>query len=575
MEFCPVIVAALDFGTTYSGYAFQMRHDYERDPLKINTNSWIGSGKLMSQKAPSSVLLSPDKKFHSFGYDAETKYSELTEENQHKGWLYFKHFKMLLHNNKTLGRSTLIKDINGEMMPAKVIFSMAIRYLRKHLLDMAQKQVLSDVTEDLIGWVITVPAIWDEGAKQFMREAAQAAGICTEHLKLALEPEAASLYCMKEHTVREKEEPSGRQLTPLFKEGSKFVVVDMGGGTIDMTVHQITAGQRIREIRRASGGACGGTTVDNAFRTFLQNVFGHEVLEALKKESMTDYIDLFRDFEVKKRALSGKKIVFHMPVALVDLYQRMTGKKLIDSMSKSTKLPKDVTMKRDKIHIGFEVCAEFFNEAVQGTLSHVLDIMTDDIDMVVLVGGFSESSLIQTQFQDMFPNKTVICPKDAGLAVLKGAVLYGFDPSVIKSRVMKYTYGIEVNSIFDPKIHTPEYRFWSQGDNQWYCAKCFDAFVTAEQEVEDGSMVTKFYSPGNKQNQIEITVYASNQIPTYTTELSCSQVGKIKVERPARGWNPQASLQVDILFGGTEFTVKVSDTSQGSSYVNKFDFLRS
>lgn len=171
------------------------------------------------------------------------------------------------------------------MMPAKVIFSMAIRYLRKHLLDMAQKQVLSDVTEDLIGWVITVPAIWDEGAKQFMREAAQAAGICTEHLKLALEPEAASLYCMKEHTVREKEEPSGRQLTPLFKEGSKFVVVDMGGGTIDMTVHQITAGQRIREIRRASGGACGGTTVDNAFRTFLQNVFGHEVLEALKKKN--------------------------------------------------------------------------------------------------------------------------------------------------------------------------------------------------------------------------------------------------------------------------------------------------
>ncbi|XP_033743258.1 heat shock 70 kDa protein 12B-like [Pecten maximus] len=578
MEFNPIIVAALDFGTTYSGYAFQMRHDYERDPLKINTNSWIGSGKLMSQKAPSSVLLSPDKKFDSFGYDAETKYSELSEENNHKGWLYFRHFKMLLHNNKTLGRSTLIKDINGEMMPAKTIFSMAIRYLREHLLGMAQKQVVSDLDEGMIGWVITVPAIWDEGAKQFMREAAQVAGICTDYLKLALEPEAASLYCMKEHAIRVCEESTGRTPTPLFEEGSKFIVVDMGGGTIDMTVHQITDGQRIREIRRASGGACGGTTVDNAFRTFLQQVFGNEVLEALKKDSMTDYIELFRDFEVKKRAFKsecGRKIVFHIPVALVDLYHSMTGTKLADSIEKSTKLSKCVSMKRDKMHIGFEVCTEFFGEAVSGTLSHVLDIMTDDITMVVLVGGFSESSLIQANFQEMFPNKSIICPQDPGLAVLKGAVMYGFDPSLIQSRVMKYTYGIEVNNVFEPKMHSPEYRFWSPRDNQWYCSKCFDAFVTAEEEVKDGSVVTKFYSPGNKQNEVEFTVYASNQIPTYINEPSCFQIGKIKVQRPPQGWNPQAMLQVDILFGGTEFTVKVSDTCQGSSYINKFDFLRS
>ncbi|XP_060065172.1 heat shock 70 kDa protein 12A-like [Ylistrum balloti] len=577
-EFTPLIVAALDFGTTYSGYAFQMRHDYEREPLKINTNSWIGSGKLMSQKAPSSVLLSPDKKFHSFGYEAENKYSELTEENDHTGWLYFKQFKMLLHNNKTLGRSTLIKDINGEMMPAKTIFSMAIRYLKEHLMTMVQKQVVSDVEEDMIGWVITVPAIWDEGAKQFMREAAQAAGICTDHLKLALEPEAASMYCMKEHGIKVREESTGRTLTPLFEEGSKVIVVDMGGGTIDITVHEITVGQRIREIRRASGGAYGGTTVDKAFLTFLQQVFGAEVLEALKQDAMTDYLEFFRDFEVKKRAFksdAGRKMVFHVPVALVDLHQRMTGNSFADSMAKSAKFSKCVTMKRDKMHIGFEVCTEFFSEAVSGTISHVLEVMNDDITTVVLVGGFSESSLVQAQFEEMFPNKVIVCPQDPGLAVLKGAVLYGFDPSVIKSRVMKYTYGIEINNVFEPTLHSPQNRFWSPTNNQWYSCKCFDPFVTAEQEVEVGSIVTKFYTPGCKQNEVEITVYASNQRPTYINEPSCFQIGKIKVERPVQGWNPQSVLQVDILFGGTEFTVKVSDKFQRLSYVNKFDFLRS
>lgn len=97
----PVIVAAIDFGTTFSGYAFSMRHDYEREPLQISANNWVAGGRsLISPKTPSTVLLDPNRKFHSFGYDAENKYSELTEEDAHHGWLYFRRFKMLLHDNK-------------------------------------------------------------------------------------------------------------------------------------------------------------------------------------------------------------------------------------------------------------------------------------------------------------------------------------------------------------------------------------------------------------------------------------------------------------------------------------------
>jgi len=98
-----VIVAAIDFGTTFSGYAFSFRHDYERDPLKISANHWIAGGQgLISLKTPSTLLLAPNKQFHSFGYEAENKYSELTENEKHTGWLYFTKFKMILHNNKVI-----------------------------------------------------------------------------------------------------------------------------------------------------------------------------------------------------------------------------------------------------------------------------------------------------------------------------------------------------------------------------------------------------------------------------------------------------------------------------------------
>lgn len=96
-----MLVAALDFGTTYSGYAFSFKGDYTNDPSKINANTtWTtGSKSLVSQKTPTCLLLRPDQTFHSFGFEAEEHYSSLAEKNEHHSWYYFRRFKMLLHNN--------------------------------------------------------------------------------------------------------------------------------------------------------------------------------------------------------------------------------------------------------------------------------------------------------------------------------------------------------------------------------------------------------------------------------------------------------------------------------------------
>jgi hypothetical protein len=94
-----LLVAAIDFGSTYSGYAFSFKDDFQTNPLKIYTNNWSAeqSGGI-SYKAPTTVLLKPDQTFHSFGYDAEDKYAALTEADEHEGWYYFSRFKMKLMN---------------------------------------------------------------------------------------------------------------------------------------------------------------------------------------------------------------------------------------------------------------------------------------------------------------------------------------------------------------------------------------------------------------------------------------------------------------------------------------------
>jgi hypothetical protein len=56
-------------------------------------------------------------------------------------------------------------------MPAMTIFAMLISFLRNHMLKRLEKEKPLFKESD-IKYILTVPAIWKENAKQFMREAA-------------------------------------------------------------------------------------------------------------------------------------------------------------------------------------------------------------------------------------------------------------------------------------------------------------------------------------------------------------------------------------------------------------------
>ena len=65
-----------------------------------------------------------------------------------------------------------IKAANGKPYPALKVFSHSLRFFKDHVLAELFDQSTAKLTEDDIMWVITVPAIWRQPAKQFMRTAA-------------------------------------------------------------------------------------------------------------------------------------------------------------------------------------------------------------------------------------------------------------------------------------------------------------------------------------------------------------------------------------------------------------------
>lgn len=57
-------------------------------------------------------------------------------------------------------------------MPAIEVFSAGIKFLKGHLFEHFKDRIPYMRNSD-INWVLTIPAIWDETAKKFMRESAE------------------------------------------------------------------------------------------------------------------------------------------------------------------------------------------------------------------------------------------------------------------------------------------------------------------------------------------------------------------------------------------------------------------
>lgn len=67
----------------------------------------------------------------------------------------------------------MLSDISGKKkMPAMDVFSAAIKYMKEHLLHKLSEKGDTETKKEEIRWVLTVPAIWSDTAKSFMREAA-------------------------------------------------------------------------------------------------------------------------------------------------------------------------------------------------------------------------------------------------------------------------------------------------------------------------------------------------------------------------------------------------------------------
>ena len=85
-------VVAIDIGTANSGFMFSQK----RFPNRVKQAA-------LEPKEPTILLLTPERRFDSFGQKARERYEKLHEDEAHR-WFYFERFKMELHATKVKGQ---------------------------------------------------------------------------------------------------------------------------------------------------------------------------------------------------------------------------------------------------------------------------------------------------------------------------------------------------------------------------------------------------------------------------------------------------------------------------------------
>ncbi|OQO13037.1 hypothetical protein B0A48_02501 [Cryoendolithus antarcticus] len=472
------LIIAIDFGTTFSGVATALTSS----PNTLTViNTWPGSNNLTSEKVPSEIayILPPTGLQNGARNDVTPEQNPLAPVKRGIKWGYqfrpeeqrLRCIKLFLDRNQKLPSWVSPLETAGMLRKSDrtVIDGVAdfLSVLWGHTNECLERRYgeafMRDVEKE---FVLTVPAVWSDSAKNATLQAAERAGMGTKsEIKLISEPEAAAVYALK------MTPPKG------LKRGDNIIVCDAGGGTVDLISYKVTSLNplRVEESAVGSGGLCGSAFLNYRFADYIKARIGPQVFENMKEKKPKTWQMALKYFEefVKRNFNEEEHSEVNVP---------LPG------------LPDD---EEAGIDSGFlMMTAGEVAHIFEPVIKEVVALVRSQIDAVqskgglvsgiILVGGFGQSHHLYAQLKQTFnaappppyserpvhdngvhQNIEVLQPQHAWTAVVRGAALRGIEGSMVERRRSRYAYGTSYATVFDAAKHPAADRYWSPLWERW------------------------------------------------------------------------------------------------------------
>nr|POE83372.1 heat shock 70 kda protein 12a [Quercus suber] len=471
------LIVGVDFGTTYSGVAAV----YSATPDDVDIiKTWPGGNGITSDKVPTEIAYEVIENPHDLD-TATTTASEGAPSTRIQWGFQFKPeeprlrcIKLFLDRNQKLPHFVSPLETAAQLRRCqRTVMDAVSDYLTKlydHTLEtLTRRYGSSFMATTNMEFVLTVPAVWSDAAKNATLQAAERAGMGNRHkLKLISEPEAAAVYTLK--TIQ----PNGLTV------GDNFIVCDAGGGTVDLIAYKVThvSPLRVEESAVGTGGLCGSAFLNYRFEDHVKERIGEERYRSMRQKKAKTWMMGLRYFEefVKRNFNEEEHSEVNVP---------FPG------------LPDDEEAGLDS---GFLVMtAEQVKDIFEPVIRQVIELVEGQVDTIrskggvvtgiILVGGFGQSNYLYTRLKQHFnsaepppayserpthkiadaPHQSVevLQPMHAWTAVVRGAVIRGLEGSLVEKRRSRWHYGTSYATVFDEHKHPLADRYWSPLWERW------------------------------------------------------------------------------------------------------------
>ena len=421
------------------------------------------------------------------------------------------------------------------------------------------------------------------------------AGLVRDSMMFVYEPEAAALFCQYDFLKQQH----------LYDYEKSYLVVDCGGGTVDIAAHKMIKKQGknpiIEELAPPSGDECGGFAVNDQFELLLQKILkiSTEAFLKLKENCSAKWNNMINDdFEKSKVHVDPEKpesLTIKIHKIICKEICTITGKSIEDLVHTYKSKNVEWDEEEDAVVLHYPAVLQLFDPILDNIYSLIAKLLTKQecqrVTAVLMVGGFANSKLlfegIKARLRKYYPHVETFCSSDPTFSVVKGAVLNAqlkniMDAQVhnaesvssltsqlgslsmetttttsasnevtkylpfIVSRKMKYSIGVETTVLFEDSEHDINRRIFYAG--QHFCVKVFHPLVKANESVYIGCSKRKYtFRPLKEESsKCDITIFATERESIkYVDDADCHVRAQVVISNLPR-YNTDLSREIEI-----------------------------
>ncbi|KAE9395089.1 hypothetical protein BT96DRAFT_163469 [Gymnopus androsaceus JB14] len=416
------LVIAFDVGTTFSGVSYSVL-DPGVEPEIKGVTRFPGQSPGGSSKIASVLYYDATGVARAIG--AETQLPSVIEQAEDEQWTKVEWFKMHLRPNSDTSQPAY-KHIPS-LPPNKSLVEVLadfLQYLLACTKSFVEETMLPDgvhfwdSVKDRIIFVLSHPNGWEGAQQSYMRRASVLAGLVTNdpedqgRIHFVTEGEASLHFCVN----------NGLRIA----EDEGIVILDAGGGTIDLSAYSSGSGKTIsfKEISRSECCFAGSIFVTEESRTYLRD----------KLRGTDFYGDVPRITDIFDQT---SKLQFRNSDE--PSFVRFGGRDQTDPT---------LNIRSGQMKIPGPDVARFFEPSIKAALKAVVKQRSDarkTITSVFLVGGFAASPWLFSKLRDgLQPLGLSIHRPDTHVnkAVSDGAVSFYLD-HYVTGRVSRWSYGLK------------------------------------------------------------------------------------------------------------------------------------